>query len=182
MYPEEQLNSRITLRDIHSLVDWTLQGDNLSKLLTLIESDNRRVSVNAVWVMTNLQKLYPDRLSIHRDFFINALLTEVETAKKRMLLQILRHQDFSESDFPSDLFDYCLSKINSEKEPYAVRCFSLYTALNICKTFKALIGELNAHVELLELQSLSPGLKSALRQTKSQIKRISGKCHFKRKL
>lgn len=112
-----------------------------------------------------------DWLQSLRDDLIKMLLKERDVAKKRMILQLLRDQEWEAKDFRTDLFDYCLSKINSECEPYAIRCFSIYNAYNLGRHFPELLAELEQHLQMMEYQSLSPGLKSALRQTKEKIRR-----------
>ena len=61
---------------------------------------------------------------------------------------------------------------HSDCEPYAVRCFSMYTAFKMCRHFPELIAELEQHLDMMRFQTLSPGLASALRQTKAKISRI----------
>lgn len=86
--------------------------------------------------------------------------------------ELLREQEYEAEDVRADLLDYCLSKINSECEPYAVRCFCIYTAFKLCRHFPELITELEQHLELMEFQTLSPGLKCALNHTKSKILKL----------
>lgn len=100
------------------------------------------------------------------------LLVETDTGKKRMLLQLLRNQEYEADDIRTDFLDYCMSKINSECEPFAIRCFSIYTAYKMCRYFPELLAELEEHLDMMQYQPLSPGLKSALRQTKSKIERL----------
>ena len=100
------------------------------------------------------------------------LLSTEDVSKKRMLLQLLRDMDYDQKDLRTDLMDYCLSKINSECEPYAVRAFSLHLAYKMCRLYPELITELEEHLSMLRLQTLSPGLASALRQTEKKIKRM----------
>ncbi len=69
----------------------------------------------------------------------------------------------------TDFLDYCMSKINSECESYAVRCFCIYTAYKMCRHFSELVSELEDHLDMMRYQTLSPGLKSALRKTKANI-------------
>lgn len=141
-------------------------------LWRLVQSDDRTTSVNALWVMTHMPEADSEWLDSLRDELTDMLLNETDTAKKRMLLQILRHREYAPDEIRTDFLDYCLSKINSECEPYAVRCFSIYAAYNMCRHFPGLVAELEEHLDLMRYQTLSPGLKSALRQTKDRIKKL----------
>ena len=128
--------------------------------------------MNAIWAMTHLPETDAEWLLSLRDEMIDILLTETDTGKKRMLLQLLREQEYDADDIRTDFLDYCMSKINSECERYAVRCFSIYTAYKMCRLFPELLAELEEHLDMMRYQTLSPGLKSALRQTKSKISKL----------
>ncbi len=170
---EAALSQRINLPQIKSLASWASGNpENLRRLWSLASADNRRTSVNALWVMTHLPAIDSEWLLSLRDMIIDMLLSESDTAKKRLLLQIIKHQDFDPKSIRIDLLDFCMSKINSEHEPYAIRCFSIYTAFNLCKHYPELLAELQEHLELMSYQSLSPGLNSALRQTQKKIQKL----------
>ncbi|MDE5660362.1 MAG: hypothetical protein K2I28_05640 [Muribaculaceae bacterium] len=170
---EDALSQRINLPQIKRLASWASGNpENLRHLWSLAGADNRRTSVNALWVMTHLPAIDSEWIVAQRDMIIDMLLSETDTAKKRLLLQILKQQDFAPENIRIDLLDFCLSKINSEHEPYAIRCFSIYTAFNLCKHYPELLAELKEHLELMSYQSLSPGLNSALRQTQKKIQKL----------
>lgn len=169
----EQLSQKINLPQIKSVVSWASgSGDNLNMLWGFARSDDRRTSVNALWVMTHLPETDAEWLLSLRDEMIDILLTETDTGKKRMLLQLLREQEYDADDIRTDFLDYCMSKINSECEPYAVRCFSIYAAYKMCRHFPELLAELEEHLDMMRYQTLSPGLKSAFHQTKTKITKL----------
>lgn len=172
---EELLSQRIYMQGIKSVVSWASGSkDNIAMLWNLIRSDDRMTSVNALWVMTHLPASDEWILSL-RNEMIDMLLAETDTGKKRMLLQILREQEYSADDIRTDFLDYCMSKINSECEPYAIRCYCIYAAYKMCRHYPELIAELEGHLDMMRFQTLSPGLKSALRQTKTKIDQIKKK-------
>lgn len=167
------LLQKINLPQIKSVVSWASGSqDNLTMLWHFVRSDDRRTSVNALWVMTHLPEADAEWLLSLRDEMIDMLLTEMGTSKKRMLLQLLREQEYDAYDIRTDFLDYCMSKINSECEPYAVRCFSIYTAFKMCRHFPELLAELDEHLDMMRYQTLSPGLKSAFHQTKTKIAKL----------
>ena len=49
----------------------------------------------------------------------------------------------------------------------------IYAAYRICQHFPELIAELEEHLDMMQCQTLSPGLKSALRQTKTKIAKLA---------
>lgn len=166
----ELLSKRIYMPEIRTVVSWaTGSHDNIVMLWSLARSEDRMTSVNALWSMTHLPGTDAQCLVSLRNEMIDMLLAETDTGKKRMLLQLLREQEYAADDIRTDFLDYCISKINSECEPYAIRCFSIYAAYNMSRHFPELIAELENHLDMMKYQPLSPGLKSALRQTKSKI-------------
>ena len=105
----ELLSQKINLPQIKSVVSWASgSGDNLNMLWGFARSDDRRTSVNALWVMTHLPETDAEWLLSLRDEMIDILLTETDTGKKRMLLQLLREQEYDADDIRTDFLDYCM--------------------------------------------------------------------------
>lgn len=155
---------------IRSLVAWVLEDSfHKTELWTYVHSTERRVAVNALWVMTHLPESESLWLQSLQNELIDMLLAETDTSKKRILLQLLREQDFRSESIRTDLLDFCFSKINAECEPYAVRCFSLYLAFKMSHNYPDLITELEVYLDMLDQQHLSSGLKCALRHTRLGI-------------
>lgn len=174
---EEVLSQKINMPQIKSAVSWCSGNrERLDQLWLLVNAGDRRTSVNALWVMTHLHEPDVEWIMSLRNDMIDMLLMETDTAKKRMLLQILREQAYGADEIRTDLLDWCMSKINSECESYAVRCFSIYVAFKMCRHYPELLAELDEHLDMLSFQSLGPGLKSALRQTKANIIKLKGEC------
>ena len=170
---ESLFSRKIGMGDINCVVEWSRTDPcNRDMLWNLARRKERRVSANALWVMTHLPESDKDWLNSLQDEMIDMLLAEKDTSKKRMLLHLLREQDFDPDEMRTDLLDFCFSKINSECEPYAVRCFSIYVAFRMCRHYPELVSELEQHLDLMSRQPLSPGLKSALRQTRTKISKL----------
>lgn len=171
---ENLLSQKINMPQIKSLADWASGNQTNRELLwDYSRSADRRTSINALWVISHLPETDSVWIARLRDNMIDTLLDETVVAKKRLMLQILRNLDYGIDDIRSDFLNYCLSKINSEYEPYAIRCYCIYLAFKMCRHFPELIAELEENLDLMALQPLSPGLKSALQQTRLNIKRIS---------
>ncbi len=170
----ELLAKRINMPEIRRVALWaTGSRENIATLWNLARSEYRLTSVNALWTMTHLPATDAVCLESMRNEMIDMLLSESDKSKKRMLLQLLRNQKYDADDIRTDFLDFCMSKINSECEPYAIRCFSIYAAYRICQHFPELIAELEEHLDMMQCQTLSPGLKSALRQTKTKIAKLA---------
>ena len=171
---EHVLSRKLNIATIKKLAQWSMESCETKKVLwEYTHSKDRRISSNALWVMTHLPHSECEWLLTLQNEMIDKLLCESDTCKKRLLLQLLRNQEYHIDHLRTDLLDYCLSKINSESEPYAIRCFSIYIAFKICRYYPELIAELEGHLDMMSFQSLSPGLKSALRQTKEKIAKLN---------
>ena len=174
MNVESMLGGQIGIVAVRRIVDWArLSADNRTLLFGLTLSANDRVAKNALWVLAHLQPVAPDWIQTKQNLLIDSLLPETDSSKKRMLLQILRKTDFNSAEPRADFLDYCFSKINSECEPYAVRANCIHIAFKLCRPYRELLAELGEYLEMLSFQSLSPGLKSALRQTQQRIARLN---------
>lgn len=168
------LSRKIGLHKVKEIATWAAESDRNKELLWKMSfSDDRRTSVNCLWILTHFELSDSIWLKDLQSQIIIRLLSEQDPTKKRIYLQLLKKQDF-DPDLPIviKLLDICLSKINSECETYAIRCFSIYVAFRICHSYPELITELEEHLNLLSMQQISPGLKSALRQTRERILKL----------
>lgn len=164
------LQSRLDKRDIRRVTEWASQSaDNRDILLAIAFSGDHKKNSNALWCLTHLRKSDSLWLQSKQDSLIDSLLREKNTARKRMILQLLRDQVFLAEDIRVDFLDFCMSKINSECEPYAIRCFSLYLASKLCRHYPELILELKERISLLSREPLSPGLRCAIRKVSRDI-------------
>ncbi len=171
---EAVLRGRLGKRDLQEVAEWASQSHvNREKLFTIAFSNDDKISANAIWCLTHLRKSDSEWLQSKQDCLIDALLSEDDTAKKRMLLQLLREQKYSKENIRVDFLDFCLSKINSECEPYAIRCFSLYISIKMCKYFPELISELEECINMLSREPLSPGMKCAVRKVSAEIRSLT---------
>ncbi|WP_289759443.1 hypothetical protein [Muribaculum intestinale] len=167
------LSRKINLPDIKSMAHWASgDADHMATLWSAVCSADRLTSVNALWVMTHLCESESEWLRSRQDMIIDMLLSATDVAKKRMLLQILKTQDFDAVTMRADLLDFCLSKINSECEPYSIRAFSIYVAFRMARHYPELIAELEEYLKMLSFQGMSPGLACARRNTLAEIRRI----------
>lgn len=171
---ETILSDKINVVLVNELVSWA-SGSlmRLNRMRKMTESTDCRISSNALWVIARLPAADSDWLMSWQDDMIDSLLKETNTGKKRLRLQLLRDMNYDADNIRSDFLDFCLSKINSECEPYAIRCYCIYIAFKMCSHYTELLAELEEHLDMMSCQSLSPGLSSALRNTKKRIKKHS---------
>lgn len=168
-----RFSGRMNLPDVKDVLAW-MAGDVSRRevIFSMVGSSESRVGVNALWVLTHSDKVHDEWLRSKQDVLIDHLLAETNVGKRRMLLQLLRNQEYDKDSMRADFLDFCLSKINAECEPYAIRCFSMYCAFKMCRHYSELLEELKIHLSMLAAQSLSPGLKSALNNINSAINKM----------
>lgn len=168
------LRERIHKSEILRLVQWSsMDIANFNRLMMYATSKNDRISINALWTISCMPKSCGGWIQSQIGHFINILLKESHPSKKRILLQILRERSYDRNSLPTDFLDFCLSKINSQWEPYAVRAFCIHCAFKMCRLYPELIQELNYNLDMLSSQELSPGLRSALNNTRKAIQKLS---------
>jgi len=171
---ERLLSGRISKSAIQALVDWAIVSpNNFERLYCLTLSPDTRTSVNALWVLTHIPKSMSKHLQARQNELVDRLLCEAHPSMKRMLLKLLREQTYAPDNIRTDFLDYCLTKINSQCEPYAIRCFSIYCAFKLSRFHPELVAELEEHLNLLETQKLTPGLQCALRTTRRHIAQLN---------
>ena len=106
------LSQRIHIREIKNVASWASGSrENISALWNFARSDDRTTSVNSLWAMTHLPVTDAECLLTLRDEMIDMLLVETDTSKKRMLLQLLREQEYNADSIRTEFLDYCMSKI-----------------------------------------------------------------------
>ena len=69
-------------------------SENRQRLWQSAKAPDRRTSINALWVMSHLTATESVWLHSLQNELTDMLLAETDNGKKRMLLQILREQNF----------------------------------------------------------------------------------------
>lgn len=167
------LTARLGRKDVEDAAEWaSICEENRDRLFNIAFSGAEKHNSNALWCLTHLRKNEADWLESKQDYLIDSLLFEKDEARKRMILQLLREQNFHSDNMRVDFLDFCLSKINSACEPYAIRCFSLYISIKMCRHFPELLSELQERIDMLSREPLSPGMRCAVRKVKEEIRSL----------
>ena len=88
------------------------------------------------------------------------------------MLVLLSRLSFTEENLRSDFIDYCIAKITACSQPYGVRALCIKLAWEQMKFHQELLAELKLALEMLEQETLSPGLASAKRQVMKKMNSI----------
>ena len=169
-----QLVGRIHTEDVRRIVDCMTNddGDVIMKALYCLLSDtDRRVANNAAWVLSCSDSKVMRFLLRYQNQLIDLLIGTKDKSFSRMLFSILRRQTFEKSNLRTDFLDFCLNEIVNSNQAIAIRAHAIYVSYSLCKAYPELLNELFMMLQMLESESLSPGLRHARNTIMSAIKK-----------
>ena len=169
-----QLVGRIHTEDVRRIVDCITNdnGDVIMKVLYHLLSDtDRRVANNAAWVLSCSDGKVMRFLLRYQNQLIDLLIGTKDKSFSRMLFSILRRQTFEKSNLRTDFLDFCLNEIVNSNQAIAIRAHAIYVSYSLCKAYPELLNELFMMLQMLESESLSPGLRHARNTIMSAIKK-----------
>ena len=169
-----QLVGRIHTEDVRRIVDCMANddGDVIMKVLYHLLSDtDRRVANNAAWVLSCSDGKVMRFLLRYQNQLIDLLIGTKDKSFSRMLFSILRRQTFEKSNLRTDFLDFCLNEIVNSNQAIAIRAHAIYVSYSLCKAYPELLNELFMTLQMLESESLSPGLRHARNTIMSAIKK-----------
>lgn len=157
------------INDICLLVQGEQNHSLKEQLYQLTLDNDRRVTVNALWVFTHFAVVDNEWLYAKHDQLIDRCLKEQDATKLRLMLNLLLRQPYTEEDIRTDFIDYCLMQLTDPKSPYAVRALCIKLAYEQMRYWPELLNELRQTLELISCEPLSPGLRSAWRQVMKKL-------------
>ena len=169
-----QLVGRIHTEDVRRIVDCMANddGDVIMKVLYHLLSDtDRRVANNAAWVLSCSDSKVMRFLLRYQNQLIDLLIGTKDKSFARILFSILRRQTFEKSNLRTDFLDFCLNEIVNSNQAIAIRAHAIYVSYSLCKAYPELLNELFMMLQMLESESLSPGLRHARNTIMSAIKK-----------
>ena len=169
-----QLVGRIHTEDVRRIVDCITNddGDVIMKALYCLLSDtDRRVANNAAWVLSCSDGKVMRFLLRYQNQLIDLLIGTKDKSFSRILFSILRRQTFEKSNLRTDFLDFCLNEIINSNQAIAIRAHAIYVSYSLCKAYPELLNELFMTLQMLESESLSPGLRHARNTIMSAIKK-----------
>lgn len=173
-----KLTDRLPMDRIYEICYLT-QGDgndHLKEILYSLTFDaDTRVATNALWAFTHFDLFNNQWLYTKHNDLIDRIMTEKNTTKLRLMLNLLMRQPFEADTLRADFIDFCLGKITAFAQPYAVRALCMKLAYEQMRFYPELLDELVRTLQALTHEPLSPGLLSAHRQI---LKKISSSHKF----
>ena len=166
------LASRIQMGYVRELCNLCVSDPNLTGTLYELTSDTeKRVAVNALWVLTHVNLGDAKQLLVKHDDLIDKALAENIESKLRMELQILLTQPFDKETIRPEFIDFCLENMVNQGQPYAIRALCMKLAYEQMAHYPEMLCELRNMLEMLSGEELSPGLMSAWKRTMTLIEK-----------
>lgn len=169
-----QLVGRIHTEDVRRIVDCITNDDGdviVKALYCLLSDSDRRVANNSAWVLSCSDGKVMRFLLRYQNQLIDLLIGTKDKSFSRMLFSILRRQTFEKSNLRTDFLDFCLNEIVNTNQAIAIRAHAIYVSYSLCKAYPELLNELFMMLQMLESESLSPGLRHARNTIMSAIKK-----------
>lgn len=164
MLLEERLSGRIHKADIDEfVVELTADDDGtlFDTMYCLIFNSNRRVSENAAWILSHCQAKQMLAFVEHQEKLIDESMNTHSMTKRRLLMTILLKLPCEKEAVRTDFLDFCLHGITDTSQPVSVRALCVYHAFKQCQFFPELMDELEMVLQMLDGETLTPGLRCA---------------------
>ncbi len=128
------------------------------ELVKLFLDKEYRVTQRAAWALSYCVAAHPPFIRRHLKKIILNLENSIHVAVKRNTLRILQFMKIPEN-LEGITADICFRFLNDQKEPIAIRVFSMSVLVNICKNHPELGKELKLSIEA-QLPYSSAGFRS----------------------
>ena len=156
---KESLSESLHLSDVLELAVLASADETRFKsLFRYLFDDDKRTSDNAAWVLTHLPKSANRWLEEKHEELIDETMRTSSTSKRRLMMVLLDRQSFDAEEIRTDFLDFCFEKLLNTSETYGVRSLAAKLAYKQCQTYPELRAELRQSLELLERETLNPGL------------------------
>lgn len=156
---EERLSESLHLSDVLELAVLASADEaRFESLFRYLFDDDKRTSDNAAWVLTHLPKSANRWLEEKHEELIDETMRTSSTTKRRLMMVLLDRQPFDAEEIRTDFLDFCFEKLLDPNETYGVRSLAAKLAYKQCQTYTELQAELRQSLELLERETLNPGL------------------------
>ncbi len=162
---KQQLMSEMSRRNIDIVTQWVVeQPQALEALIELVLSHNDKVSSRASWVLEKISEMEHEPVNAYLETLINELPNIVSSSTRRTLTKVLMLHVIPEK-FEGEIFDFCISMIESPKEPVAVKANCMSMVFNLLPKYPELKNEVFTIIET-QLPHNSIGFKSRFKVLK----------------
>lgn len=167
------LAQRIDMNDIEAIRVYTHGKENDARkeeLFRVMMDDEGRAGGNAAWIFSHFTEDDNEWLYSKQQELIDAVMRTESITKRRIIMSLLERQPFTAEGFRADYLDFCFEHMAMLEEPYGVRALCMKQAFVQCSLVPELLPELEATLQLMDDNFLSPGLRTAKKNILRKIK------------
>ena len=167
----KRLSVRFHMDDIQSVLYIIKYNEQRKEeLYRLIYHKETNISYQALWICTHLPASEKEWLQTKQDELTHEALLCPHSGKRRILLQLLEKLTYTGS-VPVDLFDFCLERMISPKEPPGIQSLCIKIAYKLCLCAPDLTRELMMMMEMVREEVDSPAVHSSIRGVMKKIRK-----------
>jgi hypothetical protein len=144
---KQQLMSELSRRNIDLVTQWILEKpEAIGSLVDLVLSHNDIASPRATWVLEKLSEKMNEPVADYLDRIIGELRNVTSSSTRRTLSKVLMLHTLPEKH-EGVILDFCISMIESAKEPVAVKANCMTIVFNLLPKYPDLKNEIFALIE-----------------------------------
>lgn len=162
-----------SLKKVKRFLNENENNSKLPKQLTkLIFSDDPSVSMRASWTLQHLCFRKPDLIYPQIPQLIKFLKrNNNHSGAIRNVIRIFMEIELPEK-YLSEIYDLCIGFIKNATLPHAVRVFSIYTAVDICKRYPELKHEILLIFSELKNYPMPPSMVACMKKCNKILEKI----------
>lgn len=166
---EERLSSKLSRNFVDAIVA-SVQNypDDFGQLYSLMKSEETKISWRAAWACEKLSESNPEWFIPKYAEITSLALSTKHSGTKRLFLSILYNLPVP-SEFPVELYNFCLEKMLSPDEAIAIQALSVKLAYKIALKEPELLSEIRLYLENAETEYFSTGVKNCIKNTLKKI-------------
>ena len=168
-----KLSERIGMDDINEILRLTHDSDNRKQeLYNLVIGEDETIGYHAAWIFTHFSSQDNEWLYNKHDQLINEVLVCKHGGKRRVMLNLLYRQPFSNPP-RVDFLDFCLERMMSSEELPGVKSLCMKIAYELCRPIPELMQELKTMLAMMEgdlvpsIQAVRKNILKAMQKGKS---------------
>ncbi|WP_321423986.1 hypothetical protein [uncultured Bacteroides sp.] len=166
---EERLSSKLSRNFVDAIVVSVQNSpEDFGQLYSLIKSQDTKISWRAAWACEKLSESNPEWFIPKYEEITQLTFSTKHSGTKRLFLSILYNLPVP-SEFPVELYNFCLEKMLSPDEAIAIQALSVKLAYKIALKEPELLSEISLYLENAEMEYFSTGVKNCIRNVLKKI-------------
>lgn len=157
-----KLSQRIGMDGVNEILNLTHNSDiRKQELYNLVIGEDETIGYHAAWIFTHFSSQDNEWLYNKHDQLINEVLVCKHGGKRRVMLNLLYRQPFSNPP-RVDFLDFCLERMMSGEELPAVKSLCMKIAYELCRPIPELMQELKTMLAMME-GDLVPSIQAVIK-------------------